>query len=1365
MSTASNRPRPGHHRYGSVQSQHHLARNGSASKRRAPDFMEVYLWALRVAYLVYLLQPRTRRLQHTAAPTAPPPKTSIISNDVLKDLSSWKDSSSARLPKGFMADLEKRIASILMNQDKRPEYNEPVIKKTFAEFYNKITDKARKKALESDRRVEDLMLHFYTCATNELQAGRAPGDDAWKLMVDRYVALFIRLISATLQEKTEKDWARSRPELTHKLKIMEEKLLKHDQDIAAASAASRASTVGKSVEVLVERSYKVKDMPLVMHVGRVFSLTNTMLQSDIDKYKSVWTLKAALADLKTYQLNLNLNTRFTLRDEDFDTRDAFQAWKKAEDHPLSQMMLNLLQTEPELAKAGTGGQQIPHPPPGAENSSHAADMGYANTIRPVFDSSEGGSLGFDQPVDMSGLNLGGSEPDLNDNQEHPFTFIPPDTRAYYKFALSQIFAHEVRNQPSNGNAKTDPSALFSKQSTELINVLCLRWRIPHFTRVNLFLDVVKDEFCDQQIDLEMLDAALMYADQLNDDPSLSSQPLEQALEVSNWTMADFTLHGHIISALHDALLRDLFAVACRCYEPKAPSVGGIMVVLDTHIYSDPQFSQSARDQERFTKSLQKGMEEAASEMYKEFVTKVVPENTEEWQFYHIIQLGKTVLGLIEKLQKKYRKMPEIMGANPKAIFIQEALPHYVKDSHDMIVTILDRADQTQVEVPTEDGFELYESLVDIRRIHQQVLPEVEFDLPIEEFLAPFVWRVIEVADLTLVKWAENAFREDEFQVRNENPNQDPTDDEKHSTSVIDINRAFGQTVKQILALGWQDEFQYAKFMTAMTKCIGNAVARYVELVEEKFNAEMDRLSPDQEAALTNSRQERWMQIAKDTWNNKEKIEPFQFYPESFVKLNNIEWVLYRLDDLQRTINVDACIRIMEKHAPPASRRPNKAGSYVFTIKVIEAEDLMACDLNGLSDPYVVLGDERKRLGKTRTIYSTLNPRWDETFEITTRSPVNIVATVWDWDSLKNHDYVGRTQLKLDPAHFSDYLPQEHWLKLDSQGQILLRISMEGEQDDIQFYCGKAFRTVRRTQREMVRKITDKLSAYIHHCLSRQSLRSILSKGVTASVSSFFSRNRQSNPVPQAPTDDDISLPLRPLVQYFNDNFSIMRFTLTESAMVMVMARLWKEVLTTIESLLIPPLSDKPSAQKPLNQQEVDAVYKWLQFLFEFFNARDLETGESLGVPQEQLKTPKYNDLHSLAFFYSEPTNFLIHESERMASQAAARARSNNRVSAPQPSTGSLGAMLTVPGGALARSKSIMITRNLGTMRKAKEEKRKEAQAEQSDDIILRILRMRPEAERYLKDRSRQKEKQAAADAAAEIVNQSIAQGAAGRRKK
>ena len=81
-------------------------------------------------------------------------------------------------------------------------------------------------------------------------------------------------------------------------------------------------------------------------------------------------------------------------------------------------------------------------------------------------------------------------------------------------------------------------------------------------------------------------------------------------------------------------------------------------------------------------------------------------------------------------------------------------------------------------------------------------------------------------------------------------------------------------------------------------------------------------------------------------------------------------------------------------------------------------------------------------------------------------------------------------------------------------------------------------------------------------------------------------------------------------------------------------------------------------------------------------------------------------------------------------EAAARL---NRLSAP-PSFANIGG--TANNSIFAalpstrRSKSIMLSRNLGTMKKAKEEKRKEIQADPNDDMILRILRMRPEAVRH-----------------------------------
>ena len=247
--------------------------------------------------------------------------------------------------------------------------------------------------------------------------------------------------------------------------------------------------------------------------------------------------------------------------------------------------------------------------------------------------------------------------------------------------------------------------------------------------------------------------------------------------------------------------------------------------------------------------------------------------------------------------------------------------------------------------------------------------------------------------------------------------------------------------------------------------------------------------------------------------------------------------------------------------------------------------------------------------------------------------------------------------------------------------------------------------------------------------------------------------------------DQIKAFLDPLIDYFNDNFAIMKQTLTDATMVAVMTRLWKEVLMSIENLLVPPVSEKPSAQKPLTQQEFDVVYRWRDLLYEFFNGKDKHTGEQLGVPAEILKSPKWSELASLGFFYFQDTRVLIQESEQMAAATAQRAQQNlldpgnSRLGAPTNlAAGFGGAGAFASMGTIRRGKSVMMSRNLGTMKKAKEMKRQQAQADPSDDMILRILRMRPEAAHYLKERHRQRERQAATAAAALIVKNSVAQG-------
>ena len=657
MSTSSTQSRGINKRLNSLQNGHPI-RGDSYSNKRVISHNDAYLYALRVAYLAYLLQPRARRTQHVSAPQAPVQRSSTSINDLMKDFSLVRDSKSTKFPHGFMAELEKRLTGVLMGKEKRPEYNDAVVKRTFAAFFNAFSEPSFKKRMEKDRRMEDLVLIFFSNATKELSKGKQQGDDAWKLMVDRHLALFVRLVSLVLKDH---DWVRDRPDLSSRLATLESKLLAHDQDLAAAPTRNGA-TGGTTIEVEVPLSYDVKDMPLVQVVARIFGLRNTMVQSDINKYRSVWTEKAALQDLKTYQTLLNLNSRKTLRNEDFDLDEAYDQWKKGEVHDLSQMMLAIMQSNPELAKSTTGSlPQFSH----RANGSDTPEVQYLD--RRTSDYSEASSYIIDQPVDMTNLSSRSQSPDSSSDDDKTFTFMPSDIRGYYHFITAQALTYDTNDKDlqapiSEGTSNPSSTKLLSKQSTELLNEIGLRWRIPYVSRIILFLDVIREKFVDQEITLDTLDAAFNFIKEPPPENRKHSNIMSSALfDRSKWLLTDTVLNQQILTALHVALLRDLYDVLQHCYESKPPSVGPIVYVLEHHIYDDPGFSKTQDDVDGYRDQLYEGLQGKAHEMYRAFLQKEVPNDQNSWEFFHVIELGKMVVALAQRIQKRYRKNPEIMG--------------------------------------------------------------------------------------------------------------------------------------------------------------------------------------------------------------------------------------------------------------------------------------------------------------------------------------------------------------------------------------------------------------------------------------------------------------------------------------------------------------------------------------------------------------------------------------------------------------------------------------------------------------------------------------------------------------------------------
>lgn len=199
MSTGSSQSRGINRRINSLQNEARHSRSLSGSRRRPVASSAAYSYALRVAYLVYLLQPRSRRVQNVPAPQQKVKRASTF-HDLMSDFSLVRDSKSTRFPHGFVAELEKRLTGVLIGKEKRKEYQDALVVRSFAAFLNTLKEQSFKKRMEKDRRAEDLVLIFYSNATKELSKGKDPDDDAWKFMVDRHVALFVRLFALILKD-------------------------------------------------------------------------------------------------------------------------------------------------------------------------------------------------------------------------------------------------------------------------------------------------------------------------------------------------------------------------------------------------------------------------------------------------------------------------------------------------------------------------------------------------------------------------------------------------------------------------------------------------------------------------------------------------------------------------------------------------------------------------------------------------------------------------------------------------------------------------------------------------------------------------------------------------------------------------------------------------------------------------------------------------------------------------------------------------------------------------------------------------------------------------------------------------------------
>ncbi|TFY79360.1 hypothetical protein EWM64_g4654 [Hericium alpestre] len=1264
------------------------------SKHRVTD-EDLFNYVLRVAYLGYVMQPKAPEASSTNgdAPRAPEHSSrlsgalssSIFSlGDLFRDVRDG--SKSVKFPEKLLKILESRLENIAMGKDPGCLLG-PADSPHDAVFYGQFKVESFKKQMKENRKIEELILMFATHATGVLKKDPALVGDGWKIELNNHIAQFVKLLQESFRSISHVS-----PELLSRLDMYAAKLVPVTQAPSDSGYDSASTSHRDSVSSVVGPSVNVRDMPLVMIVSNLFQIRTDLLQREVEKLKATCTERAALYDLKTCLKNINAGEPFPGRREDFDSEAAWNYWKTLETSHLSQLMVILVQLKPELAKSSTPSDAT------LSRSSTRPGSVYSAAARNGSISSRRSMLVMSQNLSEVDF-MDGAPEDIDGDDDvqagFNFTFIPPNPKKYYRRLIEYCLDADLRamHDPNVNDDDQVSLGILSPGHIDLLNECALRWRISQPYRASCFLELIKGLYDRNEVPLDCIPEAL-------------STILKVMNEISfdKWSVHDSEHLIGIYGSLYSSFLSTVYHMMDLLPNLKQSDLVPLLDTLDT-IKASGLLERFEADIDARIQDIKERVRVVGAQYYEQRIA--------ELQAAPGVNRALPLLLMTDDLEKTAQTLdkrfpePILQQVDLVSLIVEVQVPMFVQDLNASRKRLFESSmNGPTPDVPIQDIFSLYRRTKTLLGMHEAFCPNQTMTFDLGGFFEPYVRQWLTEMDNKTAQWVQAAIAADKFEAEGA---------EGHSSSIIDLFDSLRSPITFLQDLEWSDEYQEARFFTST---ISKAIEQYCRQIEELFMSEMfprptDYIQPQKPSA--------WLEKAKSLVEQGEKkVEPFNFQPASCVKLNNIDAARNLLDNMYNQMQVDKITEIIEAHGPPVPEKEERP-RFLFTVKIVIAEGLVPLDASPSAnlDTFVTLSDEGgNRLAKTRTIYETLSPRWDETFDISVEKPLWLMVSIRDRALVGKHDTVGRAYICLDPRRFGDFLVHDLWLDLDTEGRVLLRISMEGEKDDIQFFFGRAFRSLKRGEGDMVRIFIDKMSPFIRQSLSRNVLRSLVKTGnsgldynkALGGVTAFYrSALGGSSADPQIPlpssekprvkpgelTDVEIEQAIVPLFDYFDANLQTLNTYLSEQTKEMVMTRLWKEILTTIEGLLIPPLSDTTSEMKPLSDKEVDIVFKWLKFLRDYFYA-----GGEGPLPLETLQNQKYRDVVSIRLYYDWHTDLLMEECVRMMQQT-----------------------LRASPSIMKRAKSVYQQKNLGTIKNRKKEKMKEKEVS-NGETIMRILRMR-----------------------------------------
>lgn len=537
----------------------------------------------------------------------------------------------------------------------------------------------------------------------------------------------------------------------------------------------------------------------------------------------------------------------------------------------------------------------------------------------------------------------------------------------------------------------------------------------------------------------------------------------------------------------------------------------------------------------------------------------------------------------------------------------------------------DRLSSPEALESSKATFELYRRVRLMDRQYAALVPSLKrismgSGFNVEKWFNDFVISWLKVQQERTLEWVKTAVDTDTL--------EKTSDTQPFSTSVIDLFEIMFEELDLIKGLEWSNTEQYTEFLTAFARIVTKAIEQYCEAMEKN---EMKK----EEVRVALKR-------------------PIDIANKSCIKLSNIEKAIEKVNELFNKIKE---LNIIDENDSKEtySRIFNEEITGTFSIETIYAENLKPHNKNGLSNPYVIIRvpdnlDKKNgtELLKTSIINDSVNPRWDETFQVSIVPTKTLEVCVYNKSSFLSADAViGKKIIKFN-SRWCDHQTHELIVKLEPQGRLLIRITMEGEGENLSFFFKKSKQRLMRTSNDFIRELVYRITPYVKDVFTK-----IIKSNDTQNTHQLANAYIMSTSVPltvsgrvanKSISQEEIDNELQPITDYLNKNLETLSNNLSTKMAQKVILEVWYETLTMLENIMIPQLYGAIERdRKILNVRQISIIESSLNILFNFFNA----DGDEFGIPKSKLtEYPVYDELKLIIRDYPLRISEIIEQYEK-----------------------------------------------------------------------------------------------------------------------